>query len=251
MLRDSLDRLLASLALVLVLAVSTVRAADKIEAKESGPQKITDQRGTKLLKFTAAHPTAKEPLVCLIDVNDAEDLEQWATHAAKYALKWYPEIEKTLASDGFTPPREFRIVIKHDKGVAYTTGTVVTINYDYVSKHKDDLGMVAHELTHVIQKYRRGEGWITEGIADYVRYYVVEPGSKRAGFNAERQSYKGGYQAAAGMIAWIEKTKGPGIVSKLNAALRTGKYSADFFKETVGGTPDEMWEAFKESKKTK
>src|SRR5947208_12991929 len=140
------------------------------------------------------------------------------------------------------------MVIKHDKGVAYTGGTVITINYDYVSKHKDDLGMVAHELTHVIQKYRRGEGWITEGIADYVRYYVVEPGSKRAGFNAERQSYKGGYQPAAGMLAWLEKDK-PGTVSKLNAALRAGKYKEDFFKELTGGTPDEEWEKFKATKK--
>lgn len=241
-------RLIALLALI-ALPMTSTWALEKPEGDKSAPQQITDKNGTKLLKLTAALPDSKESLVCLLDVNDAAELEQWGVEAAKYAFKSYPAIEKALASEGFTPPREFRLVIKHDKGVAYTSGTAITINSDYVTKHKDDFGMVAHELTHVIQKYRRGEGWITEGIADYVRYYVIEPGTRRAAFNAERQSYKNGYQPAAGLLNWLEKTKGPGVVSKLNVALRKGKYTPELFKEITGGSPDEEWDAFKASQK--
>ena len=206
----------------------------------------------RVLRFTAEHPDTKEQLVCLVDITASPEAEQWGSDAGRYALKWYPAIEKALATDGYTPTRQFRLLFKPMPGVAHASGTTITINTDWIKKHPDDLGMVAHELTHVIQKYRRGgPGWLTEGLADYVRYYVVEPGSKRAGFNVDRTSYKNAYQPAAGFLDWLERTKGPGVVAKLNAAMRAGTYKPETFKEAAGGDPDELWEAFKAEKKAK
>lgn len=206
------------------------------------------QPAEKVVRLTAQHPDTGQELVCLVDVTAAPDVEQWGTDAGKYALKWYPTIEKILASENFTPTRQFRLLFKDMDGVAHASGNVITISTRWIKRYPDDFGMVAHELTHVIQQYRRGEGWLTEGIADYVRYYVVEPGSKRAWFDINKASYKNAYQPAAGFLDYLERTKGPGIVSKLNVALRQRRYSPEAFANIAGGTPDELWEEFKQSR---
>lgn len=239
-------KLLTTLALCLLTFAPLARGEDPATRPSTRP---ANER--KVIRISAPLEGSDTPLVVLVDVNDAPEAEAWAKASAEYAIKWYPALEKALASEGFTPSREFRLVFKPVDGVASTTGNVITINSDWIRKHPDDRGMVAHELVHVIQHYRRGEGWLTEGIADYLRYYVVEPGSKQAGFDAKRQTYKGGYQPAAAMLNWIEKTKGPGVISKLNQAMRKGKYSGELFKELTGGTPDEVWELFKATLKTK
>ena len=40
-----------------------------------------------------------------------------------------------------------------------------------------------HETTHVVQHYRgRGNpGWLVEGVADYFRFFIFEPGQGRPG----------------------------------------------------------------------
>lgn len=235
---------------------------------ESAVEKVTAPPATKPATQPATAPSTKprqlikisqppgdgetEPLVILLDVNDAPELKDWAIKAANYAIKWHPEIAKKLPSDGFKPPRTVTIIFKVMNGVAYTSGgNRISISIAYLKKNQDDLGMVAHELTHVIQQYhsRSNPGWLVEGIADYIRYYFVEPGTKRGRFSVDR-GYKGGYNPAAAMLNYLE-LKHPGIVVELNALMRAGKYSEDQFKELAGGTPDEVWEEFKESLKEK
>jgi hypothetical protein len=233
-----------SLILLALIASPIIHAQDKAQTPAAPATKPAE----KIVRVTGEHPATKEALICLVDVTAAPELEKWGTDAANYAIKHYPTIEKTLVTEGYKPTREFRLLFKDMPGVAHASGNVITISINYVKKNPDDWGMVAHELTHVIQRYRRGEGWLTEGIADYVRYYVIEPGSRRARFDINRTSYKNAYQPAAGFLDYLERTK-PGTVSKLNAALRAGKYKPELFVEIAGGTPDELWEKFKESKK--
>jgi len=187
-----------------------------------------------------------------VDFNDAPELKDWAIKAGNYALKVYPDIIKALASEGYTPTREFRITVKSvPKGPpAYASGGGITCNADYVKGHLDDMGMVAHELSHVIQRYRgRNPGWLVEGVADYVRYYVIEPGAKNARFNVERSKYNGAYQATAGFLNYVEKKNGPGIVARLNREMREGKFKEANFAEIIGGDPEVLWNEMKESMK--
>jgi hypothetical protein len=229
-------------------------AAAPAVAPPSATQPSTQPRS--LIKVSGALPPEKpggasDALTVLLDVNDAPDLKPWALTAADYAIKQYPVIAARLATDGFTPPRQFTIVFREMKGVANTARDRITVSAAYARAHPDDLGMIAHELTHVIQRYPRGAGpgWLTEGIADYVRYYVVEPGSKRARFNADRSNYDSGYQASAGFLNYLE-TANPGVVSKLNQALRTHTYTADTLKTLIGGDPADLWQQFKASLKS-
>jgi hypothetical protein len=85
---------------------------------------------------------------------------------------------------------------KNMDGVAYTSNKTITIAADWVKKHPDDYGMVVHELTHVVQSYKRpgrGTGWLVEGIADYIRFFQYEPG-KIGPINARRARYDGSYR---------------------------------------------------------
>ena len=232
--------------LTLLLAASLVRA----ETPASKPATRASTQPRMLIKVSSpAVAPETTPVDILLDVNDAPEVKEWALSAANYAIKWYPEICKKLPTDGFSAPREVTIHFKVMNGVAYTTGQTISVSAAWIKKHPEDLGMIAHELTHVIQHYTRGEkpGWLVEGIADYIRYYFVEPGTKQGGFNPER-GYKGGYNPAAGMLNWLEKEH-PGIVVKLNTLLREGKYTGEQFKELAGGDPDTEWEAFKETLK--
>src|ERR1700754_4491941 len=57
------------------------------------------------------------------------------------------------------------------KGVAATSNGIVRYNPDWLKKHPEDIDVVTHEAMHIVQNYAgKGEGWLTEGIADYVRY---------------------------------------------------------------------------------
>jgi hypothetical protein len=190
---------------------------------------------------------AAEPLDIDIDACDAPDLENWAANARVYAAKWYPIIAGRLKTAGFTPPRHFILRLnKNYKGVAATSGLTINFSVTYVKQHPRDVGMVAHEMTHVIQHYARYDPvWLVEGIADWARYYVVEPGSKQGRFNINRASYKQGYQAASAFLNWMElKYKKP-MVETFNDDLRHDTFKMSLFKDMTGKDVDELWTDFK------
>src|SRR5436190_1601994 len=77
---------------------------------------------------------------------------------------------------------------------------LISISSEWITKNPNDFGMVAHELTHIIQSYRgtpKGAGWIVEGIADYVRHYAYEPDAKMRTINVKKAKYTDAYQTAA------------------------------------------------------
>jgi Peptidase of plants and bacteria len=139
---------------------------------------------------------------------------------------------------------EVRLVFKDEKkGIAYTSGAKITVVADWIRKHPDDFGMVIHELCHVVQSYPKGVGWITEGIADYVRYFKYEPKPSPPKISA-KASYKDGYKTSATFLAWIEKAKDKEIVRKLNEVMRSGGYKDELFKEWTGSDLDTLWKEF-------
>ena len=188
------------------------------------------------------------PVKVNVDVTEVAELAAWADEAKRLVETWHPKLAALLASEGFTPPAEVKLVFKKDmKGVAGTSGATISIAASWVKKHPNDYGMVIHELTHVVQAYPRPEpGWLVEGIADYVRYFQFEPKAKLGGIDPARQSYRDGYGVTAQFLAWIEKTHDQAIVAKLNAALRKSEYRYDLFKKQTGKSLDRLWAYFLE-----
>lgn len=199
-----------------------------------------------VVKIAAKNSAGEEIVAVLVDTNDAPDLADWGKRAGGLCVEWLPKIAALLPSDGFTPAKLVTLYFDPKmKGVAATTGTRITIAADWVRKHPDDFGMVIHELTHVVQDYHgKGEGWLTEGIADYIRHWKFEPGAKQFTITRRKSSYREGYGTAGAFLDWLERTKLNGIVVKLNAASRKGDYTPMMFETFCAKDLDSLWNEF-------
>ena len=147
---------------------------------------------------TVSKISAKDA-TALVDTNDAPDLKDWGNKAGTLCVEWFPKIAALLPSDGFTAPKEVTLYFDPQmKGVAHASGGKITISAAYVRQHPDDLGMVIHELTHVVQSYPAGgPGWLVEGIADYIRIVHYEPKAPRPKLDPAKASYKDAYKTTA------------------------------------------------------
>ncbi len=186
----------------------------------------------------------------VLDVKQAPEAAHWAAGAKRVVELWYSILYEILYPGGYAPPRTITIIFKDPtKFLAYTIASKneITISAKWVRDHPDDIGMVIHELTHIVQSYPESKGvkifWITEGIADYVRYYDFEP-EKDFYFN-RKNSYLDGYGMAATFLHWIDCTRGPHVVEKLNARLAIGAYNDDLFENYAHEPLADLWTAFK------
>jgi hypothetical protein len=139
------------------------------------------------------------------------------------------------------------------KGVAATSNGVVTFSSVWLTKRPEDIDVVTHEVMHIVQAYGRsvGPGWLTEGIADYVRYRF---GIDNAGAKwtlpelKPEHSYKNSYRITARFFAWMEAKIKPGIIKKVDASLRDHTYTNELWNAQTGKNLDELWaEYIKES----
>lgn len=200
---------------------------------------------TTVLANDKAQEHGQPEVKVIVDTSEVPELKEWGDNSAKLIQQWHPKIAEMLKQEGFTPPREVHVVFKKDMdGVAHTIRNQIVIAGNWVKQHPDDTGMVVHELVHVIQAYPRGGPfWLVEGIADYIRFYKYEPQTRLRGINPERQSYRDGYRTSAQFVAWLEKTH-PGIVQKINEAIRKHEFQNAMIRETTGKSVEQLWDDF-------
>jgi hypothetical protein len=187
--------------------------------------------------------------VVVVDVREAPDVAQWASGAKTLCEVWHAIIFDLLNPAGHPPARKIKLVFKQPmKGVAYTKApeSEITISAEWVKKHPDDVAMVIHELTHVVQNYPKPKvskpTWLVEGIADYVRYFEFEP-EKRIRVS-RKQSYRDGYGTAAAFLDWIQRTRAPHLIEKLNARLAIGEYTDELLADYSGAPLEQLWTEF-------
>lgn len=135
------------------------------------------------------------------------------------------------------------------KGVAETGNGVARYNPQWLKDHPEDIDVVTHEVMHIVQDYRDagGPGWLTEGIADYVRYsYGVNnlAGKWTLPDYRPAQNYTNAYRVTARFLVWVEKNKNPRIVDSLDAAMRKGAYAPALWVKLTGNTVDELWRQY-------
>jgi hypothetical protein len=209
-------------------------------------------RSPALLSMTAVllaamAPVDDPPVTVTLDASAVPELQEWCEAARREMIAWHPRIRNLLASEGFTPPNEVELVVKKtDEGVAGTSRDRITLSSKWFLEHPEDIGAVIHELVHVIQSYPRGRpGWVTEGVADYVRWAIYE-GKPLEWFPVPRgdDGYTGGYRTAAGFLLWLESGPGPGIVRRLNRAMRERSYDDALFAEHAGKPLPELWQDY-------
>ncbi|WP_158795953.1 basic secretory protein-like protein [Pedobacter sp. L105] len=162
-------------------------------------------------------------------------------------FKVYPELKKQFNPNA---AKEVTFVIDTAyKGVAATSGTIVSFSPVWFKKHPEDVDVVTHEVMHIVQAYGENAGpwYITEGIADYVRYVygVDNAGAKWTLPNyKEGQKYENGYRVTARFFAWMEKHGYAGIVKKIDKNMRDHTYTDDTWKTLTTKTLNELWSSY-------
>jgi hypothetical protein len=189
-------------------------------------------------------PTFRYPIEFAVDVADAPDMKEWADNVAGLCERWNPRICEALHTDGDKPPTSVTIVLSASyKGVAMAGGGQITGSVKYFKAHPDDLGAMIHETVHIVQRYRgRGNpSWLGEGVADYYRFFVYEPG-KAGPVNPTRAHYHDSYRTTATFLAYLIQTYDKQIVFKLHRLMREGRYQEAAFQEITGKSVQELGE---------
>lgn len=191
------------------------------------------------------------PVEFIVDVADAPELKPWADDVSRLCERWYPRINDELASDGFRPQTRITLALKNDyRGVAAAGGSRITGSVKYFKDHPADQGAMIHETTHIVQRYRSrsNPGWLVEGVADYIRFFIYEPG-KAGPVNPDKARYNDSYRTSAAFLDYVSRVHDKQLVLKLNREMRAGKYRAELFQEWTGKTLAELDEAWRASLK--
>lgn len=197
------------------------------------------------------------PMPCppiTVDSKDAPELAAWGEVAKDICTDWYPILTSLLATKegNYKSPSELHFVFRNKQDApAYTGGNEISISADWVRKHPDDLGMMVHELTHVVQHYprnRHNTGWLVEGIADYTRWWRYEPDSPRTPINFSKAKYTDAYRTTAYFLAFASAKYNRGLVPALDLALRKAEDPLPVFVTMTGKSADDLWTEFSTSK---
>ena len=195
-----------------------------------------------------------------VDTTETPDLTDWAKRELIPAMqKWYPLIVKMLPSDGYAAPKTFSITFTDRyKGVAATMGNRIEGSPSwYRGQLKGEaIGSLVHELVHVVQQYGRARrpgaerppGWLTEGIPDYIRWYLYEPQSKGCEITPKRAAtarFDASYRVSANFLNYVIGKYDKELIKELNAALREGRYDAELWKKRTGHTVEELADEWK------
>jgi hypothetical protein len=133
------------------------------------------------------------------------------------------------------------------KGVAETSGSRILFATKYMNKHPYDIDVVTHEGMHIVQGYGYGSGpvWLTEGIADFIRYQygVDNVGSKwyLPAFKPKDKGYEQSYRVTARFFEWIDQKVKPGMIVQIDKELRNHTYTIDTWAALSGKSLDQLW----------
>jgi hypothetical protein len=184
----------------------------------------------------------KYPIEIDVDCADSPEMRDWASKAASLCERWYPRINDELKSEGYKPAHHvtMKITTTYD-GVAAASGHEIVGATKFFKDHPDDLGAMIHETVHIVQNYhsRKNPGWLVEGVADFFRFFIFEPG-KIGPIRARGARYDGSYRTTAAFLGYVTHRYRKSLVNELNAVMRQGKYSDAIFKELTGKTVEEL-----------
>jgi len=191
------------------------------------------------------------PVAVEVDYHGWSGFERWTADLIPRLAGWWRDINLALGATACNAGKTIRLEfyeIHPPRIAAAARGDSILINAPYVRANlgnPDMFRMIAHELVHVAQAYPKGTGpaWLSEGIADYVRYYRLFPDDPGRAFDPGGEDWREGYSPAAGLLAWAEATW-PGLVSAINAAMRKGDDGEAALTAATGMAPAALWKAY-------
>ena len=224
---------------------------DVIDAKAAPPERLKAPE-----KIVKSYQSKDGQFRYLIDSTKAPALTEWTESDLLPVIEeWYPKLVDLLPSDGYRAPDVVHFEFRDDMGgtPAYAIGNKIALSATWFpgQLEREAKGCVVHEMGHVVQNYWRARqtnpmptetpGWVTEGICDYIRWFLYEPQSQGAIVRDPRQAkYDASYRITANFLDWLITTKDKDLVRKLNAAAREGRYDEKLWEEWTGQTVQEL-----------
>ncbi|GHC50382.1 basic secretory protein-like protein [Roseibacillus persicicus] len=202
----------------------------------------------------------------VVDSRQAPELTSWVRQELKpVIIEWYPKMVDLMPSKGYTAPTEVFLEFKPDLGgpPAYAMGNRISMSIPFFKAQLEGeaKGCVIHELVHVIQNFglaRRNPeakptpGWITEGLADYVRWFIYEPEKKGALIterNIDSARHDASYRVSANFIDWVTREHDENLLEKLNASAREGRYQVQLWEHWTGKSLKELADLWRQAKR--
>lgn len=140
-------------------------------------------------------------------------------------------------------------------GVAFVSGTSMTISSKYIKQNSRDLDVVTHEAFHLVQSYRDYSkpgcpAWAAEGFADYARYrYGVKNAEAGWALPDVTPAHKptDSYRVTGRFFVWLENRVRASIMADLHGVLERSKYTDSFWKNETGKSLDQLWADYRQS----
>lgn len=183
--------------------------------------------------------------LCVI-VQDTRTKPETVGHMKDQFFNVYPRLVER-----FNPaaPRTVNFTIGPAGFIAGASGDQVTYQTEWMLQHPEDYDVVVHEIMHIVQSYTADTtpGWLTEGIADYVRnQYGVN--NAAAGWSLQMptaaSAYTDGYGTTGRFILWLEARYDLEFAEMLDTAVRSGSYVPSSWISYTGKTVDELWQDY-------
>lgn len=193
-------------------------------------------------KIKCQNNTCYSPL-CKVNFEEAPDICDYAKKVARICEENFPKIKEELRNENISPPVE--IIFKKDLPYAgQVEGSVIYLSSSWFKENPDDFGAIIHEMAHFFQQYPAPEPtWLVEGIADYIRYSLgFETPWSYPHCGPGSEHYTSGYWCSAVFLEYIERVYDPGIVTKLDRALREKNYKDSLFEVYTSKSLEELWE---------
>ncbi len=186
-----------------------------------------------------------EPVSVNLNVSQVPKLEDWGIQAKNLITIWSPRIARILDVGDY--PHNIDLTIqKSDEGIAYADSNAITVSSHWIEKYPEDIGLIVHEAVHVVQLYPEFEpGWVTEGIADYIRWHSYE--KKPLDWfpiGEEEKGYEAAYRITGGFFLWITNYKNEDFIKILNTAMKNGVYEQTLFFQNTGKDLDALWQEY-------
>lgn len=203
--------------------------------------------------YPMAPPISCPPIEIVTD--EAPDLKEWAEGARTLAQGWFPHVCQLLSTQDYKAPAKIKFIFREKiDPPAYATGNEIHFKADWLRSHPDDVGIVIHEMTHLIQAYpgnRHNTGWLVEGIADYIRWWRFEPEAPRTKIDFSKAKYTDAYRTTAHFLAWSSQKYDARLVPALDLNLRKAEDPMPTFKALTGKSADELWAEFAQAQAPK
>ena len=195
----------------------------------------------------------RSSFIVILNTEEVPSQANWGIAAKNLIEKWDPPVLDMLGVNLSTAIDTVFLTLRNvEEGIVLPDGNNIDVTSFWMNLHSEDIGLIVHELVHVHQDYLHFEpGWITEGIADYIRwgFYDYKP---LDWFPADTtlDGYTCSYRITGGFFLWLKNIKSKGIVKILDKAMKSSEYSDSIFAEQTGLSLTQLWKEYLMSRKS-